>query len=126
MAVLTLDQIKAIMAGWSDRKSSGPFAGVTFDGPSGTTLASFGGTLVKDAVGRFTFTFTSPRPDNKYYVVGNCGRSITAEPSGGSTILIGVLDRTTTYVKFNTVYANGNLYDGEEGSLLCFPSSLVG
>jgi hypothetical protein len=116
MAVLTLDQIKAIMAGWSDRKSSGPFAGVTFDGPSGTTLASFGGTLVKDAVGRFTFTFTSPRPDNKYYVVG----------SGGSTILIGVLDRTTTYVKFNTVYANGNLYDGEEGSLLCFPSSLVG
>lgn len=117
---------------WGDAPGGGggsgvsflPIAGAIFDGNGPTVQEEFGGTLTKTGTGRFTFTFDTAQPDDGYFVVGTGGRSLAAEAGGASQININVIDRTTAFVKFNTVYANGLVFDGEEMSLLIFPKSI--
>lgn len=102
-----------------------PIAGCNFDATGPTIKNQFGGTLTKTGTGRFTFTFTSPLASDEYFVTGISGRNISGEPTGTSSIILGIIEKTTDYVKINSVYQNGSMYDGEETQILIFPKEIT-
>lgn len=101
-----------------------PIAGAIFNGATATIQSQFGGTLTRTATGRFTFVFTVPRTDDAYHVVGLSGRDILADAGGLSLVAISVIEKTATQFRFNTTYANGNVFNGEESSFLVFPKEV--
>ena len=102
-----------------------PFAGASFSGSALTPAGIFGGSISRTGVGDYTLTFHDEQPDIDYTVHVTSGREITA--GGGATNLVAasIVEKNTKFVRFNTCYANGAVYDTEWVNILCFPADIT-